>query len=771
MNRRIRIYPAATAAVTAGITILSASTLVVRAEPVTDRVLSHYQIAQRNGCTILKLNFNIRVRYVSHFPVSTGSQLNIMLRPVDPQIAAAETLTARESIRVPESAALALQSIAYEARTAQGPILSLQFTQPMAFNVSSGSDQQSLIIAVAAREDRLCAAEDPSRVPAWETTVREQGQETVVSRRKPVTNNETVIVRRDTRQLPIPPVPEPTAENQAETSDASQRDIRAARAAMRQGNMARAIDILKGIDDPQALELLGVAYQKNKQTAEARAVYQDYMRRYGQGEGAEGVRQRLAAIDTAEATPADRLRGSQGEGEPPRDSSYWSVSGSVSETYIRDDSFSKLQDPTQPLNLNAEEDDHRVHRNVLLSSVDLFAAWGDMNSKSKFRFTGTEEHSFDIDGDDIYSVAALYYDNTNIRLGTTARIGRQTRSSDGVLGRFDGAYASWQATPWMRVATVGGSPVASRKDEPFKDERYFYGTSVNFSQFIGGFDTSFFIIEQRDRDIIDRQAVGTELRYADPNKSAFLTVDYDTYFAQMNAVIFNTSLTFADQSTVRASADYRKAPYLSTWTAVQGQQFKTLYDLFKERTEEEARQMALDRTATYKSASVGYTRQLSDKLQVNLDVTAAHIDGTIASYGVDATPASGDQFYYSAQLVGNNLLTADDLWSATFRYSDLEDSSNYSVDLSTRYALGPDWRISPRVLLSYREGKGTDLEEYSVTPVLLMDYVWMKNFNFELEVGARLTSQQQASVEAQDAEVFVTAGVRYDFYAGKDQLK
>lgn len=767
------IYPITKATILfATLASIISSGALLHAEPVTDRVLSHYQIANRNGCSILKINFNIRIQYVSHFPMNSGSQLNIMVRPIDPQIAAAESITVRESLRTPEDNITALQSIVYEVGTAQGPVLSLQFSQPVAFNVALGSDFQSLIISMAGDKKRLCpASEEALSSSAWKTVLRNQGNETFAARKELPTSNETVIIRREKAKQTTTTGPSMTAESVSETKEKPNTGIRAARAAMKQGDMSRAIELLKDVEGPEAMELLGVAYQKNKQIAEARAVYEDYLRRYGNGEGAEGVRQRLAAIETANATPTAQLRASsQSGGETVRDRSYWNVSGSVSEFYIRDDSFRITRDPTQPLNLNTEADDHLVHRNVLMSGVDLFAAWGNPAYKSKFRFSGTEEHSFD-DDSDIVSVSTLYYDTTIKEWGTTARIGRQTRSNDGVLGRFDGAYTSWQTTSWMRLSAVGGSPVASRKDDPFKNDRYFYGASINFGQIIGGFDTGFFVIEQRDRDVIDRQAVGTELRYVDMEKSAFITIDYDTHFAELNAAIFNGSLTLPDKSTIRAAADYRKAPYLNTWTAIQGQQYKTLYDLLKEKTQDDAQQMAVDRTATYKSVSVGYTRQLSEKLQANLDFTAANIEGTIASYGVDATPATGTEYYYSAQLVGNNLLTADDLWTTAFRYSDLETSNNYAVDFSTRYAVTQDLRISPRVLLAYREGKTTDLKEYSVLPTLLMDYVWRKDLNLELEVGSHLTWSEQSNIGTEDAEFFITAGVRYDFHVNNQQLQ
>lgn len=742
-----------------------------RAEPVTDRILSHYQLATRGSCAILKINFNIRIRYISHFPIERGQLLSIIIRAIDPRDGVYEKITTRESLRTPENNVAAVRSIVFEANAAQGTVLSLQFLRPMTFNVALGQDFQSILIALTDGENgKACPLQDPFRAQAYETQVRTKDGETIAARRR-VGSRETVVARS--------PAPEPTAPSSdwVTESEAMPRQFvgsggkfQEARAAMREGDMPRAIKILKGIDGPDALELLGVAYQKNRQTAEAKAVYQDYLRRYGNEWGAEGVRQRLAGIDTAHAAPVEKLRGSDNAGEDGRDTSYWSVSGSLSEFYIRDDSYQVVRDPTQPLNLDQEADDREVHRNVLLSSVDLFAAWGNSAYKSKFRFSGAEEHNFGDEDGDIVSVASLYYDTTIKDWDVTTRIGRQTRSSDGVISRFDGAYLSWQSTPWLRVSVVGGSPVASRKDEPYKDEKYFYGAALGFGPVLGGFDASIFAIEQRAGDVIDRQAIGTELRYADAEKSAFLTVDYDTHFGELNAAIFNGSWTLPDKSTFRAAADYRKSPYLSTSNALVGQPFKTLFELLQENTLADAEKAAVDRTATYKSASVGYTRQISEKLQLNLDFTAVDIDGTIASFGVDAIPSTGTEYYYSAQLIGNELLTKDDLWTAALRYSDLEFSNNYAFDMSSRYLINSDWRVTPRVLLAYREGKSTDLEEYSVLPSLLMDYLWTRDLNLELEVGTRFTWRSEGTIESRDTEIFVTAGFRYDFYAGSDQL-
>ncbi len=729
----------------------------LRAEPVTDRILSNYQIATKNGCVVLKINFNIRVRYVSHFPVEYGDQLRIMVRPIDPGHAAAEFLSTREAMRPPESKVAGLQSIEYDSRAAQGPVLTLAFQRPMAFEVSGGSDFQSIVVAIGdGRTGKVCKPDHQFRTgAAWETTVmpdEARPNETVVGRRMVTQpdlgtrSRETVIARTlpsapavmpPAVQRPVAPFVTETEEKKQDAVSASASDD--ARVAMKQHDYPRAIQLLtkalkssENARSPETQELLGVAYQKNKQTAEARAVYEDYLHRYPTGAGAEGVRQRLDGIITAEMPKSERLRSAQ---EGGRDTTYWSVSGSVSSFYIRDDSFRVVRDPTQPLNLNLTADEQRVTRETQLSSLDATAAWGNSMYKSKFRFSGSEEHRFQTE-EDLYSASALYFETTIREWGTTGRVGRQTLNSNGVTGRFDGGFASWQTSPWLRLQVVGGSPVASRRDMPWQDDRYFYGASANFGPFWGGFEASVFGIEQRSREYLDRQAVGTEIRYLDETKSAFLTVDYDVYFNELNAAIYNGTWTLPDKSIIRAGADYRKSPYLTSWNAIQGQVGVTsLYDLLKLRTQEEIRQMAIDRTATYQSVTAGYTRQITDKLQLNLDATAAHIDGTIASFNVDATPDTGDEFFYSAQLVGTNIITQDDLWTAGVRYSDLNDSDNYAVDLSTRYALTKDLRVAPRLSAGYRSGTKTDLAEYTLLPTLLVDYFLAKDLNFEVEVG------------------------------------
>ena len=578
------------------------------------------------------------------------------------------------SLRPPQIKRARIKAIELDIDPAGGPSLVVQFHGAAHYQVGQGADFESVIIAVAgARPSPSCKPDFPA-AGGWSAIVTPE----------PKPANKTALEVK-----PVPPRPKNCGSGTL--TDADQRDAAAAmdeaRAALKKNNLNTAIGLLvKVLGYPEnefsaeAQELLGLARQRNNEAAEAKAEYEDYLTRYPMGEGADRVRQRLAGLLTANGeqpkkapAPDKWAEGSATSRSGADGSSAWSVSGSASQFYIRDDSFNAIQDPSLPPDLSTDPDTHRVHQNELLSSLDLIGAWSNASAKWKFRFSGTEEHDVSGEDDEIVSVAALFVETAIRDWNVEARVGRQTRNSGGVLGRFDGAFLRWQATPWLGINVVGGSPVARRKDDPYKDDKILYGASVDIGPFFDGLDLSLFAIEQQDRYWIDRQAIGAEARYVNESFAAFATVDYDIHFAELNAAIFSGTWTLADKSTLHAGVEYRKSPYLSAWTALQGQPFITLYDLLKTRSVDEVDQLAIDRTATYRSATFGYARPLTEHLQVSADITAAETSGTVGSAGVAATPSTGTELYYSAQLIANDMYNEGDMYILGLRFADRED--------------------------------------------------------------------------------------------------
>ena len=732
----------------------------VFAEPALDRVLSSVQVSNQKQCTAISIAFNLRVRYLSHFPASSGKELRISLRPINPGELAAEILTRRESLRAPQTRFGRLHAIDFEIGNAAGPVLTLLFDQTTNYRVSQGDDFQSIVIEIfGSKRPGKCnrTFAGLNAAGGWLTTV------------DPVSPASTVGTRATSVRT-----------GRAPGGKASEAQIREAaalldegRGALRKGNyqvaITKFVKILKLPETPStpdAQEYLGLARQRKKDLAAAQAEYEDYLVRYPTGEGSDRVRQRLAGIVTASGSAkVPELKKPRGESDRSRDGSQtWTLSGSASQFYVRDDSFRTLHDPSLPNSVNEDLGLHDVHQNEILSSLDAIATWSGNGVKSKLRFSGTQEHEFDEDGDDIVGVAALFLD-LNVRdWGTQTRIGRQTRNTGGVLGRFDGALLSYDAAQSVRINGVVGSPVYRRRDTPFDAERLFYGASIDVG-IADGLDVTAFAIEQRDRDILDRQAVGAEVRYNDSEKSAFANIDYDIHYQKLNAAVLTGSWTMADKSNIHGAFDYRKSPYLSTWTAIQGDVYPSLYEMLRNRTLAEVESLAVDRTASFTSASAGFSRPINETFQVNVDATITNYSGTESSGGLPATEGTGNEYFVASQIIGNGVFERDDLFIAGLRFADLDTSNFFVVDLSVRYPLMEDLKINPRLMLGYRTGDETDLVEYSVLPSVLFDYYLTRDFSLELEIGARWTNTMERGVEETSTDVFFTVGYRYDFYA------
>ena len=631
----------------------------VSAQPVLDKIVAAAQVVVQKGCAILKVNFNVRIRYASHFPLERGDELRITLNPIDRnQSAALGLLPSRpEAVTVPDDKLAGIKAIELETRNPTGPVLRILFDQVATFKVAPGTDTRGIVVAIASKASATCQPIFPG------PTVRPNGPAGTIS-------------------------------------DADLRAVAAwmdeGRAALGHRNLGGAIQlftrILKYSENrysAEARELLGLALQKGGQLGQAQAAYEDYLRRYPVGEESERVRQRLAAIITALGGPSPPLR--QPEGSPagmppigrfakPRET-IWTLVGSASTFYIRDDSFRSVRDPSVAPDPNADPDDHAVHQDEIFSTLDAAATWNNDQSKGRIRFSGGEEHRFDAPNQtDETGVSALSLDTLIKDWDLNMVMGRQTLNADGMLGRFDGMLLSWQALPMVKVDLVGGSPASSRYDLPLKNDRYFYGAGIHFGPFFGGLETSLYAIEQRDGWLLDREAIGADFRYVDLSKFSFGNVDYDIRFGRLNAAIFSGSWTLLDKSTLYGGADYRRTPYLSSWNALINQPFATLYDMLRFQTQDsqQVQQLAIDQTPIYKSAMLGFSHPLSDKLQVAADVTIVSLTQPIAPTAPNAallaTLPAGTEYYYSVQLIGNNIIKDGDMYrlAALLSAADLE---------------------------------------------------------------------------------------------------
>jgi tetratricopeptide (TPR) repeat protein len=534
------------------------------------------------------------------------------------------------------------------------------------------------------------------------------------------------------------------------------------------GDYAKAVRLLEALlEEPEniyskeALELLGLSRERNNQIAHAKGEYRRYLEKYPEGEDAERVWQRLLGLETAPQRPKESRRKKQqaeeGEDGPK---AVWETYGSLSQNYRRDSIDSPFV-----------EDEDSVTRSEIETFFDLNSRRRSEDLDMRLKITGSYILDLLDDGDGNDSTLSdAYIDVEHLDSRTSARFGRQRLRSSGILNRFDGLVLGYQLTPDVRLRATAGLPVERSRDTFLHEHKQFAGFSTDISSIIENWDLSLFMVEQRVDDLVDRRAIGGEVRYFDPQKSLFSLLDYDIFHEELSIFMLQGNWRFENETRIYMNLDYRNTPILSTSNALSGQvdpdtslTIESIEELQNFFTDDEIYELARDRTAETTSFSFGINRPLSKTLQLSGDITVSKTGETPESGGVPATEETDNEFFYTFQVVKNDLLKRGDIGILSLRYSDANTSDTFRVGISSRYPITNAWRINPRIDLSYRTNDDNDGTRKSISPFLRMDYRYRKRMTFEMEGGLNWFEEDDGTEVTNFTDYFIYGGYRWDF--------
>jgi hypothetical protein len=498
----------------------------------------------------------------------------------------------------------------------------------------------------------------------------------------------------------------------------------------------------------EAQEFLGVARDRDGQTAQAIAEYRQYLADYPEGEGAARVRQRLAALTTARDAPRSSLRAASRGVEPGS----WDSFGSFSQYYRRDASDYGGAGMTTKVSLLQTDGDFSLRKHG--DDLDLAT-----RARLGYDYDLLQEPGVGGNRTRIYD---LYGDLYSRDWGFGARLGRQTERSGGVLGRYDGAHLSYLIRPDVKLNLMGGFPVYLSSDST-DTSRVFYGLSMDLDRLFPGFDTSFFYNTQEIDSINDRQAVGAEVRYFDDARSVIGVVDYDIGFGTFNTLTIIGNWSFDSGTVLSASADYRRTPFPLAENALIGQSADSIDELLESLTEDQIRDLASDRSGEMLTYSFGISRPLARRWQVNADFSVIQIAEGPGSGGVLALPDSGTGYYAYASLVGSSLFTEGDVSIFGIRYGDNELTRDATVYLDSRFPLTNRLRLNPLLAISRRQIASDDSSEWLARPALRFLYRFARNYELDFEGGAELGSRSGGVADTDTTAYYIYAGYRADF--------
>jgi hypothetical protein len=296
----------------------------------------------------------------------------------------------------------------------------------------------------------------------------------------------------------------------------------------------------------------------------------------------------------------------------------------------------------------------------------------------------------------------------------------------------------------------------------FETDKSFYGLSLDAGTYDKYWNASAFIIKQTAFDIDDRTAVGAELRYLNPKATVFALIDYDIDYNSLNIaqLIANARLPF--DASFNLVADYRNSPILTTSNAIQGQTNPTLEQLLLTFTEDEIKQLAMDRTAVFRSVSGTLSRPITKDLLLSVDLAASHLESTPASGGVDAAPSTGIEYFYGAQLIANSVFKPGDTTLLGLRYADTSSSDTVTYSINSRYPYNKYWRLNPRLRIDdQKRNNGSNI--LRLRPSFRVDYRAMRKVKFEFELGYEHSDIEDNLGGRTESNYFINMGYIADF--------
>lgn len=493
-----------------------------------------------------------------------------------------------------------------------------------------------------------------------------------------------------------------------------------------------------------ALELLGLAYERKGDFKQAQQEYRRYLQLYPKGDGSERVKQRLAGLETAlwEAGPTlkaekKRTRGSE-----------WHSYGVLAQ-YLRRDVSSYDDDPSV------------VNQYGLTTLIDVTTRRRTDTWDIKSRVSADMLHEIEDGAESGARVKNLYMDISRRQQGLSFKLGRQNAYGGGVLGRYDGLNLGWRFSPQYRVGVIYGMPVQSTVESLDRNTK-FYGVNLETGLWANRWEINGYYIEQKNRGAMDRQALGAEVRYLHSDVNVYSIIDYDIYFRSLNLFSTQGSWVTSQKDIYTFILDYRNAPPIATSNALIGQTVQTLSELRLIYSEAQIKALAEDRTPQSTIFMVGYTHNIRETLRWNIDVSANRISSMPASGGVEEVPSNGVGYYISTQFTATNIWHKGDSHIAGLGVNSSGTSNTATVFINSLFMLGDKWYVNPRLSFSYDYYDNGDSRE-TISPGMKIDYRIRRYVTLEFDSGYESGTQYLWYGEQKIKSYFFDIGYRVNF--------
>jgi len=660
-------------------------TLALAAAAPTE-VISNIRYIKKGGVRAIRVHFAFPVHYVSHSPLRRSDTLTINLHFNKKEVSDLSQLPLLQSMTPPISRYIPITEVTYLSEN-NAPKLVMKFSREVKYSVSQIMGVTSLLVFL------------PDTF---------KGKSTSRSKVK------------------LPPI----IKGKVSKSRADKM-YRRGRRALQQGDNRSAIQIFssllsipKHVYTQESLELLGLARERNGQKAHAKSAYSEYVEKYKNKDDKNSIRvkQRLADLVSARQKPKKRLKNRLKKKNRKQE--------------YRSDffaSFSQFLDYSGSKSL--VNGDKTTFQKDALSLSNLFlVGWRIRNGNYDIRnsFSANYRYNTISKKSKGFEIGSMFSKIKNSASGVYFTMGRQSSQSAGVLSKYDGFLFGYDLAEKIRINLVTGFPVLTTEKTKIQTDKLFTSVSLEFNNLFGTLDVSPYIYNQEIDNIVNRAAIGAEVRFFHDKLDFFGLYDRDTFFDTSNILLLRGKYIIQKQTSIRLNYDKRRSPSLEMENILRQldiDRIDTVGDIFTlvgggaNYSEDDLRKIALDKTGESRLLTVGVSHSFSDVLHVTVE----------RSSSATVTPSVTK----ITRIDGNGDILVDESVLATLNEAPIR-TLRKSNDFSIRFVTSQSFYRRDSAIVSFRSGRASN----SSSSRLSLEYRWPATSKLRMNVRLKIQSRE-----------------------------
>lgn len=486
----------------------------------------------------------------------------------------------------------------------------------------------------------------------------------------------------------------------------------------------------------EAQELIGMAREDARQTDKAKAEYEYYLKMYPTGVNADRVRKRLEGLSTPpELTDKPKVK-------KFREIQQTVKNYSVSQYYYGGASQSS--------------NGSRVDVSTIITNLQFTSVVHSDEYDTKLVIHDTQLHNMLSGSADKNNLTAFYIDQTNKAEDYSWRIGRQYGAGQGALGRFDGLIGRYRMNDDWRLTGIIGTPDEGSHNST-KTNRYFYGVGVELNNPNKHWSGNIYGVQQMADGLLERRAIGTEMRYFNEDTYWLGSIDYDTLYKQITMATLQGNFPINSYN-VNLLFDHRNLTVFGAESAVNSViGAVSVRDLRQRLSAGDIYSLVKTVVPQSDTAMISISTALGDYWKISGDVRATYIGATDGNNVIAPQPGIKDNYTFTTQLVGSDIIRIGD--TVIMMSSFVTDPKYHAENYGMVYSIADDkwhWTGGMRY---YQESQNNGMSSFSVNPSFRVQYQLEPHVSIESELNVNYTHSNSGEMWRE----LLFVGYRWDF--------